>query len=635
MQEPWYKGYFSPAFWQLARAEYTAERTEKELRYLRSVLGALDGLRVLDLGCGTGRHALALAPAGAIVTGMDVAREHAAGLGPSVRFIVADALLDHEWPEEEFDAIVCIQSIGWGSEADQRRLFRNCRRHLTARGVFVLDHSNVYQIARRFAPAASCEIDGVRFNFERAFDLLTGRNQGALTATAPGTPPMRMAHDFQLYPTHALISELQRAGFDVQRVDADFEVGSAVSLDSRYIQLVATPAGRAPMSLAIHTHKEREAPAPEPVLDLMWAPDEVESLTKSLEDVLGECLQSQGGLVASGMRHYALSDPYGAQRSRPVLEHFFAASLPEDSITFGAGITSLLRQLAPLADGGPVVCFELSYPDYAAWACEYGSQTHYVSVAERVSAAYRGSIVQCGSGREQTSTELESTDAAARLLDAALASHAGVVLIERPSVFGERISLDVLGRLATKLRCIGAVLLIDEAYHAYFAGFDSAASLVAGHGNVIVLRSFSKGYCCGGLRLGFALAGKQAAVRVRELVAPLQVAELSFQLGLRLLEAGDIFHQLRARVTECKRHVLRSLPLDAAQIFKGDESLPWIVLHDPSDKLRAAFKECGILVKPIITGHSPYLRMSIPLSPARLEAFDTKMERLRAIVRAH
>jgi len=38
---------------------------------MRKLLGSVNGCRVLDLGCGTGRHSLRLAAAGALVTGVD------------------------------------------------------------------------------------------------------------------------------------------------------------------------------------------------------------------------------------------------------------------------------------------------------------------------------------------------------------------------------------------------------------------------------------------------------------------------------------------------------------------------------------------------------------------------------------
>ncbi|HOQ05036.1 MAG TPA: histidinol-phosphate transaminase [Anaerohalosphaeraceae bacterium] len=63
------------------------------------------------------------------------------------------------------------------------------------------------------------------------------------------------------------------------------------------------------------------------------------------------------------------------------------------------------------------------------------------------------------------------------------------------------VPVEQLDRLASAL---SGVLLIDEAY-ADFAP-DNALRLVAKHDNVIVLRSFSKGYSLAGLRFGFGVA---------------------------------------------------------------------------------------------------------------------------------
>jgi len=68
---------------------------------------------------------------------------------------------------------------------------------------------------------------------------------------------------------------------------------------------------------------------------------------------------------------------------------------------------------------------------------------------------------------------------------------------------GSFIRVEELASLAAEL---AGVLLIDEAY-ADFAEHN-AVSLVRDFGNVIVLRSMSKGYSLAGLRFGYAIANK-------------------------------------------------------------------------------------------------------------------------------
>ncbi|MBV6509531.1 MAG: Ubiquinone/menaquinone biosynthesis C-methyltransferase UbiE [Acidimicrobiales bacterium] len=92
--------------------------TEQEVGFLIDVLGLQPGDRVLDVGCGPGRHANALAAAGMVVTGIDISRrfveiasERAA---PGASFVRADARrLSFD---AEFDAAIslCQGAFGLG-----------------------------------------------------------------------------------------------------------------------------------------------------------------------------------------------------------------------------------------------------------------------------------------------------------------------------------------------------------------------------------------------------------------------------------------------------------------------------------------------------------------------------------------
>ncbi|MCB9851714.1 MAG: methyltransferase domain-containing protein [Phycisphaerales bacterium] len=78
---------------------------------VEAALGEVAGLKILDLGCGTGRHSLRLAGAGAEVTAMDFsegmlakAREKALG---RIDFVVGDLHQRLPFEDEAFDRVIC------------------------------------------------------------------------------------------------------------------------------------------------------------------------------------------------------------------------------------------------------------------------------------------------------------------------------------------------------------------------------------------------------------------------------------------------------------------------------------------------------------------------------------------------
>jgi SAM-dependent methyltransferase len=78
---------------------------------VRGALGAVGGLSVLDLGCGTGRHALWLAAAGATVTAVDfsdgmLAEARRKEGAESVCWVVHDLEAPLPFPAEAFDRVV-------------------------------------------------------------------------------------------------------------------------------------------------------------------------------------------------------------------------------------------------------------------------------------------------------------------------------------------------------------------------------------------------------------------------------------------------------------------------------------------------------------------------------------------------
>jgi 2-polyprenyl-6-hydroxyphenyl methylase/3-demethylubiquinone-9 3-methyltransferase len=110
------------------------------------------GKRVLDLGCAGGFMAEALHDRGAIVTGIDPAREaitaaraHASQTGKGIRYDigVGEAL---PYEDGSFDAVVCVDVLE--HVADLQQTIREIARVLTPNGLFLFDTINRNPIAR-------------------------------------------------------------------------------------------------------------------------------------------------------------------------------------------------------------------------------------------------------------------------------------------------------------------------------------------------------------------------------------------------------------------------------------------------------------------------------------------------------
>jgi ubiquinone/menaquinone biosynthesis C-methylase UbiE len=132
---PWFNpiaAHLGRAYWAPGTGRVMAftKGTEQEVAFLVDALGLVAGERVLDVGCGPGRHALALARRGIDVVGVDLsedfvtlARDAAATEESSARFEVGD--VRELAYEAEFDAVICLCQGGFGllGGRDEPRVF--------------------------------------------------------------------------------------------------------------------------------------------------------------------------------------------------------------------------------------------------------------------------------------------------------------------------------------------------------------------------------------------------------------------------------------------------------------------------------------------------------------------------------
>ena len=139
--------------------------TAQEVAFLLETLGLPPGARVLDVGCGPGRHAIALAEAGLSVTGVDVssrfldlAARAARKAGVRAAFFEVDA---RQMPfDDEFEAVISLCQGAFGLMGrDDSLVLKRMAEAVRPRGVVVATAFSALYEARHPRAGASLDAD--------------------------------------------------------------------------------------------------------------------------------------------------------------------------------------------------------------------------------------------------------------------------------------------------------------------------------------------------------------------------------------------------------------------------------------------------------------------------------------------
>jgi ubiquinone/menaquinone biosynthesis C-methylase UbiE len=192
MNKQWYEELFENYAETYEKESFT-QGTTGECDFIEQELGSDRSLRILDVGCGTGRHAIELAKRGYTVTGIDLsesqlakARQKAATLNLPVVFLQHDA---RELPfDREFDLAIMLCEGGFPlMETDEMNfaILQSVARSLKKGGKFIFTTLNglfpLYHSIQEFC--ASAGEPGNATYRSNTFDLMTFRDHNITEVT--------------------------------------------------------------------------------------------------------------------------------------------------------------------------------------------------------------------------------------------------------------------------------------------------------------------------------------------------------------------------------------------------------------------------------------------------------------------
>ncbi|MGH6812939.1 MAG: threonine-phosphate decarboxylase CobD [Methylocella sp.] len=160
---------------------------------------------------------------------------------------------------------------------------------------------------------------------------------------------------------------------------------------------------------------------------------------------------------------------------------------------------------------------------------------------------------------------------------------------------GRLVAAADLHALAAVLGKHGGLLIIDEAFVDFLEPGASAVPDIAESG-VVVLRSFGKSYGLPGLRLGFAIAPRRLAEKLRAALGPWPVSGPAIAIGSTALTDAEWLAATRARLNAGARALDKMLAA-AGFAFAGGSPLFRLVRHEDAQGRFERLASAGILVR--------------------------------------
>ena len=229
-----------------------------EARFVHELIqefGRRPSREIVELACGTGRHALELEKFGYQITAtdrspdmIDIARRRAGTNGSKIEFAVRD-LRDLEAVTKECDAVVCLfDSIGYlKTDEALRAAFAEIRNHLRAGGLFIFEFWHAPAMLHRFSPTRLRKVKTADAEIVRTSSTALDRDNCLATVDytveerkSDGTSStFRETHTNRYFFVDQIKRRLSAADFEPLKFFAGFEKEAPITEDTWHIVAVA------------------------------------------------------------------------------------------------------------------------------------------------------------------------------------------------------------------------------------------------------------------------------------------------------------------------------------------------------------------------------------------------------------
>jgi SAM-dependent methyltransferase len=220
---PWWEELFNDDYIR-TMSKITDKQIGVECTFIEESLNVAQGAMMLDLACGTGRHAIELTKRGYQVVGYDLslamlarAADEAEDRGQQLNFVQGD-MRDMTF-EDTFDGVYSWNtSFGFFEEDKNLQVVQRVHKALKPGGQFLLDVANRDFLMRQSPSLAWFEGEGCICMDEMHVDWITSRMRVKRTMMMDDGRTKEIEYSIRVYALHELGKILHDCGFRVAEV---------------------------------------------------------------------------------------------------------------------------------------------------------------------------------------------------------------------------------------------------------------------------------------------------------------------------------------------------------------------------------------------------------------------------------
>ncbi|MDX1642623.1 MAG: methyltransferase domain-containing protein, partial [Balneolaceae bacterium] len=155
----WFEEWFDSPLYEKLYAYRNKNEADELADLIEKVIPKSDYSKILDLGCGRGRHSITLAERGYHVTGVDLSKQAITTAIQSARkrklanvhFQVGDM---RRPLDKTFDAVLNLfTTFGYFlKDEENAKVISSVKEMLESNGIFILDYLNAYKVRKNLVP---------------------------------------------------------------------------------------------------------------------------------------------------------------------------------------------------------------------------------------------------------------------------------------------------------------------------------------------------------------------------------------------------------------------------------------------------------------------------------------------------